>query len=83
MVNKFSSLGLCISFNYVDKIQSAITQNVSQQYRLKGKVCPNSLVENLFTTTAIDIIDHNETSTTHHLVIFMERASECFNITII
>ena len=64
MVNKFSSLGLCISSNRVDEIQSAITQNVCQQYHLKEPICPDSLVENLFTTTAIDNIDHDETSST-------------------
>ena len=62
MVNKFSLLGLCISSNCVDEIQSVITQNVCQQYRLKETVCPDSLVENLFTATTIDNIDHNETS---------------------
>ena len=64
MVNKFSSLGLCISSNLVDEIQSAITQNVCQQYRLKETVCPDSLFENLFITTAINSIDYKETSST-------------------
>ena len=64
MVNKFSSLELCISSNRVDEIQSAITQNVCHQYRLKYTVWPDSLVENLFTTAAIDNNDHNETSST-------------------
>ena len=64
MVNKFSSRGLCISSNLVDEIQSAITQNVCQQYRLKETVCPDSLFENLFITTAINSIDYNETSST-------------------
>ena len=50
MVNKFSSLGLCISSNCVDEIQSAITKNLCQKYRLKETVCPDPLVENLFTT---------------------------------
>ena len=35
MVNKLLSPGLCISFNRVDKIQSAIMQNLYQQYHLK------------------------------------------------
>ena len=64
MVNKFSSLGLCILSNRIDEIQSVITQNVCQQYRLKERLCPDSLVENLFNTAAIDNIDHNETSST-------------------
>ena len=64
MVNKFSSLELCISSNRVNEIQSAITQNICQQYRLKERVCPNSLVKNLFTTAIIDNIDRNETSST-------------------
>ena len=64
MVNKFSSPGLCVSFNRIDKIQSAITQNVCQLYHLKETVCSDSLVGNLFTTAAIDNIDHNETSST-------------------
>ena len=63
MVNKFSSPGLCVSFNRIDKIQSAITQNVCQLY-LKETVCSDSLVGNLFTAAAIDNIDHNETSST-------------------
>ena len=63
-MNKFSSLGLCISSNLVDEIQSTITQNLCQQYRLKETVCPDSLAENLFTAAAIDNIDHNETCST-------------------
>ena len=61
MVNKFLSLRLCISSNRVDEIQSAITQNVCQQYRLEETVCPDSLVQKLFIAVAIDNID-NETS---------------------
>ena len=34
------------------------------KYRLKETVCLDSLVENMFTATAIDNIDHNETSST-------------------
>ena len=48
----------------VDEIQLAITQNLCQQYRLKETLCPDTLVGNLFTTAAIDNIDHNEKSST-------------------
>ena len=63
-MNKFLSLRLCISSNRIDEIQSAITRNACQQYCLKETVCPDSLFENMFTTTAIDNTDHNETSST-------------------
>ena len=49
----------------VDEIQSATRiSNICQQYRLKERVRPDSLVENLFTTTATDNIDHDDTFST-------------------
>ena len=74
IIDKVSAFGLSISYNRVDEIQSAITDQVCREYQTKGLVRPIGLADSVFTTAAIDNVDHN--------VIFTGQASHCFNILI-
>ena len=56
--------GLSISYNRVDGIQSAITDQVCREYQTKGLARPIGLSDSVFTTAAIDNIDHNASSST-------------------
>ena len=64
IIDKLYSLGLSISYNRVDEIQSAMAEQACDQYRDEGLVCPPSLKRQMFTTAAIDNVDHNSTSNT-------------------
>ena len=64
IINKVSALGLSISYNRVDEIQSAITDQVCREYQTKGLVRPIGIAGSVFTTAAIDNIDHNPSSST-------------------
>ena len=44
-INKVSALGLSISYNRVDEIQSAITEQVCQEYQMNGLVRPIGLAD--------------------------------------
>ena len=62
IIDKVSALGLSISYNRVDEIQSSITDQVCQEYQTKRLVHPFGLADSLFTTAAIDNVDHNASS---------------------
>ena len=80
MVNKFSSLGLCISSNLVDEIQSATRKTYASNIVLK-KQCVQTHYLKICLSQQLLIALTIKRHPAHHLVIFMERA--CFNITII
>jgi len=46
------------------EISAQLGEAVVTQYVQDGVVCPQSLKKGLFTTSAIDSIDHNPTATT-------------------
>ena len=64
IVETFATLGLSISYRRVQEIQDIITRTLCQKYEQDGLVCPPTLKEGLFTTAAIDNIDHNPSSST-------------------
>ena len=64
MVNKFYHLDFVYNLIVLTKFNQPSRKTYANKYRLKETVCSDSLVENLFTKTAIDNTDHNETSTT-------------------
>ena len=64
LVETLYTEGLSISYDRVMKIRSSISSQICGGYREIGFVCPPTLHENLFTSAAIDNIDHNLTSTT-------------------
>eukprot|EP00112_Aurelia_sp_Birch-Aquarium-sp1_P005412 Seg1614.17 transcript_id=Seg1614.17/GoldUCD/mRNA.D3Y31 product="hypothetical protein" protein_id=Seg1614.17/GoldUCD/D3Y31 len=64
MIEKLHNLGLSISYDRVLCLASEMGNSVVESYRLDGVVCPKSLRRNVFTTAAVDNIDHNPSSTT-------------------
>lgn len=64
LVDRFFHLGVSISYDRVLSISSSMAAEVAAQYQKDGAVCPFNLRRHLFTTAAIDNIDHNPSSTT-------------------
>ena len=64
LVDKLCDLGLSISYNRVIEISSEMGNNVGEQFQADRVVCPSNLKLKLFTTSAVDNIDHNPSSTT-------------------
>lgn len=63
LVEELNSIGASISYSRVLDIERAIAVKVCDKYRQDNCVCPPNLKYGLFTTAAIDNIDHNPTST--------------------
>ena len=63
LVNKLSRLGLCISYDRVCDIKESIASHLCKEYEERKLVQPASMKNGLFTTAAIDNIDHNVTAT--------------------
>ena len=64
IVNTFAQKGLSVSYERVQDVQLNVTKQLCKKYQEDGFVCPPSLREGLFTTAAVDNIDHNPSSTT-------------------
>ena len=66
LVDAFYNLGLCISYDRVLSISTDTANCVTTRFEQEGVVCPPKLRGNIFTTAAVDNIDHNPSSTTAH-----------------
>jgi hypothetical protein len=66
LVDTLFHFGLSISYDRVLYISMDMAISAAQQYESDGVVCPLILRKNLFTTAAIDNLDHNPSSTTAH-----------------
>ena len=64
LVNTFARQGLSVSYSRVKSVELSVTKQLCKQYRENECICPPSLKEGIFTTSAIDNIDHNPSSTT-------------------
>ena len=64
LIETASKLGLSISYDRVLKISADVSNSVCRRFEEEGVVCPPRLRKNLFTTGALDNIDHNPSSTT-------------------
>ena len=64
LVEVMHKLGLCISYDRVMDISTDLANSVTAQFEKEGVVCPPKLRKDVFTTAAIDNIDHNPSSTT-------------------
>lgn len=62
LVDELNGLGLSISYSRVLDIERPLATKVCDVYVTDDCVCPPSLKEGIFTTAAIDNIDHNPTS---------------------
>ena len=65
LVETMHTLGLSVSYDRVLAISTDLGNAVSRRYQ-EANVCPPSLHVGLFTTAAVDNIDHNPSSTTAH-----------------
>ena len=64
LVDKLSHLGLCISYARVLRLSADLANSVCRRFEQEQVVCPLKLRTNLFTTAAVDNINHNPSSTT-------------------
>ena len=61
-IEKLATLGLSVTYNRVSEIQGQVMKQEIKRFDEMGLVCPRNLKPNIFTTAAIDNIDHNSTS---------------------
>ena len=66
LLDALFNLGLCISYDRVLKISTELGNNICYYYQQKKVVCPPRLKGGIFTTAAVDNIDHNPCSTSSH-----------------
>ena len=60
LVDTLHSLGMCVSY---DRLLHISLNGICQRFLILGDaVCPSKLPQNLFTTAAVDNIDHNPNS---------------------
>ena len=64
IVDKLHRLGLFISYDHVLQLSTDLANAICQQYEDDNIVCQPGLRKNVFTTSAVDNIDHNPSSTT-------------------
>ena len=66
LIDTVYKLGICISYDRLLSISTGITNSVIDRYDRDSMVCPSKLRDGIFTTAAIDNIDHNPNSTSSH-----------------
>lgn len=64
LIQSLHSLGLCVSYDRVLSISTELGNAACRCFHEENVVCPLNLRLGLFTTAAIDNIDHNPSSTT-------------------
>lgn len=64
LVDRLSHLGLSISYDRILRLTAQMGSSVCEQFNREQVVCPPKLCGNVFTTAAVDNIDHNTSSTT-------------------
>ncbi|KAK3104423.1 hypothetical protein FSP39_001776 [Pinctada imbricata] len=64
LIDKLNSLGISISYSRVMDISTAMGNSICERFHVENVVCPAQLRHDLFTTAAVDNIDHNPSSTT-------------------
>ena len=64
LVDKMAHLGLSVSYDRILQLSTHMGNQVCQQFHREQVVCPPQLRSHVFTTAAVDNIDHNPSSTT-------------------
>ena len=64
IIDKLHPLGLSISYNRTMQISTNLANSVCERYESEELVYPPQLRKNVFTTAAMDNLDHNPSSTT-------------------
>lgn len=66
LIDAMFSMGICISYDRLLALSTDIANSVCTRFESDGIVCPPKLRGGLFTTAAVDNIDHNPSSTSAH-----------------
>ena len=64
LIDSLFELGLCILYDRLLHYTSDIANGICQRFRLEDVVCPPNLCHQVFTTAAMDNVDHNPSSAT-------------------
>ena len=64
LLDRLHALRMSISYDHVLDLSSDIANAVCEHFRETHTVCPPNLTRSVFTTAAVDNIDHNSSSTT-------------------
>ena len=64
LVDRLYNLGMSISYDCVLRLTAQMGNSVCEQYHREHVVCPPKLRYQVFTSAAVDNVDHNPTSTT-------------------
>ena len=81
LVDRLFSLGLSISYDRVLRISAELGNSLCQRFHIDQVVCPPLFKGNVFTTSAVDNIDHNPSATT--AIHFMELEFLCYSIRLV
>jgi len=64
LVDKLFHLGLCVSYDRLLQLSAGLANRTCDSFDVAAGLCPPYLQNGLFTTAAVDNIDHNPRSTT-------------------
>ena len=64
LVDKLYNLGLSISYDRVLELSTDMGNSVCAHFESEGVICPPKLLKGVFTTAAVDNIDHSQSSVT-------------------
>ena len=64
LVDRLFNLGLSISYDRVLRLSAEMGNSVCQRFHMEQVVCPPIMRAGVFTTAAVDNIDHNPSATT-------------------
>ena len=64
MVDTLHSLGTCFSYDRLLQPSSDVRNGIYQSFLIEDAVYPSTLWQNLFTTAAVETIDHSPSSAT-------------------
>ena len=65
LVDVFYCLGMCVSYDRLLQLTSDMSNGICKQFETENVVCPPKMCHGLYTTSAVDNIDHNPSSTSH------------------
>ena len=64
LIDTLFGLGMCVSYDRLLQVSADIANEVCHRFQLEEVVCPPKMRNGLFTTAAVDNIDHNPSSGT-------------------
>ncbi len=64
LIEKMHDLGLSVSYDRVLSLSTELGNKACARFMMDGVVCPSKLRHQVFTTSAVDNIDHNPSSST-------------------